>query len=357
MKIAIIGTVGVPAKYGGFETLVENIIGKNSSPEIEYIVFCSRKSYKERKKEYKGAFLKYIPFKANGVQSVIYDICSLVQASFCSDEILILGVSGCCFLPLFRLFYKKKIIINIDGLEHRREKWGPVAKRFLKKSEVIAVKYADIIVADNKGIQDYVKNEYKINSKLIAYGGDHVIYNIPKEKECEVLNLLQVNYSYSFSVCRIEPENNVLMILKAFEKAKKKLLFVGNWNKGKYGRLLYEKYKSSNYIKLLNPIYDLDVLNILRSNCEYYIHGHSAGGTNPSLVEAMFFKKTIFAFDVIYNKETTENKAIYFANDEMLAKLLSMPKKEYELVGETLYEIANRKYRWEYIVKLYESLY
>ena len=158
--ITIIGTVGVPANYGGFETLVENVIGENASKDGNYTVYCSSKSYPKRLSLYKGASLKYIPLDANGIQSIFYDILSLIQATRRSDVVLILGVSGCCFLPIYRLFSKKKLIINIDGLEHRRNKWGKWTRRFLRFSEKMAVKYADVVVADNKGIQDYVLEEY-----------------------------------------------------------------------------------------------------------------------------------------------------------------------------------------------------
>ena len=206
-KIAIIGTVGVPAKYGGFESLAENLIGTLKSKDIKYTIYCSEKAYNEKLREYKGAKLEYISFEANGAQSVIYDIISLIKASRKHEIILVLGVSGCCFLPIFRLFArKKKLVINIDGLEHRREKWGKWARLFLKFSEKMAVKYADVIIADNKGIQDYVTREYDKDSILIAYGGDHALantmsgeeeqkilkkYDYIKNKKC--INILLVN--------------------------------------------------------------------------------------------------------------------------------------------------------------------
>ena len=113
-KVAIIGTVGVPASYGGFETLVENMIGKNASEDVEYLVYCSGKSYKERLVSYKGAKLDYISLKANGFQSTPYDIISMIKTTNKFDVALVLGVSGCIFLPIFRLWFKKKLIVNID---------------------------------------------------------------------------------------------------------------------------------------------------------------------------------------------------------------------------------------------------
>ena len=231
IKISIIGTVGVPANYGGFESLVENIIGDNSLREVHYTVFCSSRNYSRKQESYKGADLKYVALNANGSQSVLYDILCLLKATKKSDLILILGVSGCCFLPLYRLFSKKRLIINIDGLEHQRDKWGKWTKRFLKFSECMAVRFGDVIVADNKGIQDYVKEEYGKDAELIAYGGDHVLCDI-HEIENDILERYALkSLDYSFSVCRIEPENNVHITLEAFKRTEKNLVFVGNWER------------------------------------------------------------------------------------------------------------------------------
>lgn len=353
-KVAIIGTVGVPANYGGFETLVENIIGKNASEGIEYTVFCSSKSYKEQKTEYKGAKLKYINLKANGAQSTPYDILSMMKTTNKYDVALVLGVSGCIFLPIFRLWFRNKLIVNIDGLEHRREKWGRFAKWFLLKSEAMAVKYADVVVADNKGIQDYVTEAYGKESALIAYGGDHVERQVADEVQDRVLTEYGVEKDdYAISVCRIEPENNCHVILEAFSKTNKKLIYIGNWERSEYGKALKEKYSKFPNINIHTPEYDLDTLYALRSHAAMYIHGHSAGGTNPSLVEAMFFGKPILAFDVIYNRATTDEQAYYFKDSHGLLKLINQD----ELNGDEMRTVAQKQYTWKKIASQYEALY
>lgn len=357
MKVAIIGTVGVPANYGGFETLVEQLVRHNSSEDIQYAVYCSKKSYNEERWVYHGAKTEYVGLGANGIQSIPYDILSLIKASRKSDVILVLGVSGCAFLPVFRLFSKKKLIINIDGLEHRRDKWNKWIRKFLKYSEAQAVKYGDVIVTDNKGITDYVLDEYGKHSELIAYGGDHVLTDVDKELTEKVLNDYGiVKDEYALGICRIEPENNVHTILKAFETAKKKIVFIGNWQKSEYGKTLAEKYKDSQYVRITPAVYDLNVLNVIRSNCSVYLHGHSAGGTNPSLVEAMFFEKPLIAFDCVYNRESTENKASYFKDSEGLVGLLNGSSEQYSN-GADMLEIARRRYTWQTIARQYESLY
>lgn len=353
-NVAIIGTVGVPANYGGFETLVENIIGDNASSNIEYTVFCSGQSYNQKNNTYKGAKLQYINLKANGAQSTLYDIVSMLKTSNKYDVALVLGVSGCIFLPIFRLWYKKKLIVNIDGLEHKRDKWGTFAKWFLRKSEAMAVKYADVIVADNKGIQDYVHETYYKDSVLIAYGGDHVRKDIPSEKQAEILSEYGVNKGdYAISVCRIEPENNCHLILEAFSKTQMPLVYIGNWNRSEYGRELKERYSKYPNLIIHDPEYDLDVLYSLRASAKVYVHGHSAGGTNPSLVEAMFFGKPIVAFDVIYNRATTDNKAYYFKKSADIVELLQSG----DLEGDSMKVLAESKYTWKQIAAQYESLY
>lgn len=353
-NITIIGTQGVPANYGGFESLVENIIGENKSSNVNYTVFCSSKDLPQHISEYKGAKLKYIPLSANGVQSIPYDMLSLLKVPKETDIILVLGVSGALILPFFRLFSKKKLVVNIDGLEHRRDKWGKVARWFLKLSENMAVKYADVIVSDNKGIQDYVRTEYGKDSVLIAYGGDHAIRDIEPKFEDETLTRFGLEPNgYAITVCRIEPENNCHNTLEAFSKTDKKLIFIGNWNRSEYGRNLKEKYSKFPNIIIQDPIYDIDVLYALRKNAGIYIHGHSAGGTNPSLVEAMFFDCPILCYDVVYNRATTHNRAYYWENVDSLVQLLQHDN----LSGDAMKVIAHENYTWAAITSQYEALY
>ena len=353
-KVAIIGTQGIPANYGGFETLVENIIGDNCSGDIQYTVFCSSKDMPSKIKEHKGARLKYVPLRANGVQSIPYDILSMMRSIRGYDTILILGVSGCIFLPVFKLFCRKKVIVNIDGLEYRRAKWKGWVKKFLKFSEKYAVRFANVIITDNKGIQDYVKQEYKKETTLIAYGGDHALIDIAQERETEILKQYVLEAGgYSMSVCRIEPENNCHMTLEAFKNSKEKLVFIGNWNRNGYSKQLREEYNGYSNIMMLDSIYDLEILHTLRKNTKYYIHGHSAGGTNPSLVEAMFFGRPILSFDVVYNRETTKNKAHYYTNADDLLQLIEQGVDN----GKELKQIASEEYTWSKIAKEYEALY
>lgn len=355
-RIAIIGTVGIPAKYGGFETLVEYLT-RNISETYEITVYCSSKAYQERLTEYNGCRLEYVNMRANGIQSTVYDIISLIKCTRKADTILILGVSGCIILPLYRLFTKKRLIINIDGLEWKRAKWGKFAKWFLKFSERLAVQYGTEIVSDNKVIQNYVKEEYGKESTLIAYGADHVQSLTLSKITLEKFPFLSA--PYALKVCRIEPENNIDMVLEAFEQIPDKtIVMIGNWDKSEYGIKLKSKFSNTQNIYLLDPIYDQTILNEIRSNCDFYVHGHSAGGTNPSLVEAMSLGLPILAYGVDYNRETTENNALYYMNvDDMITIMKTMKPTELTTVGSKMKEIADRRYRWSKISEDYSKLF
>lgn len=355
-RVAIIGTVGLPATYGGWETLVDHLT-RHLSREFDISVFCSSKRYDQKLSTYNGAKLKYIHLDANGIESIPYDLVSMLKSLRDADTLLILGVSGCIFLPIIKLFSSRKIIVNIDGLEWKRAKWGRIARWFLKVSEGVAVRTADITVADNREIQRYIAAEYGVSSQLIAYGGDHVSHQSFDENAN-----LEYPFGvsrYAFKVCRIEPENNLDIILEAFSQFSDiNLVIVGNWSNSEYGKELKQKYKNYDHIYLLDPIYEQDSLNQLRSNCYIYLHGHSAGGTNPSLVEAMYLGLPVIAYEVAYNRETTCNKAMYFTSkNELIDILRSVKPNELEVVAENLKRCAVEDYTWREIAVKYASLF
>ena len=354
VRVGIIGTVGVPAKYGGFESLIENLLDCNNG-EVNYLIICSSHSYEVKKSKYKDADLKYIPLQANGFSSILYDGLSLLYCTSKKlDIILVLGVSGAIFLPLIKLFCQSKIICNIDGMEWKRNKWNRIAKTFLKFSERMAVRFSDILISDNQGITDYIDQSYNKKSFIIAYGSDPLSIGVGS-------NLLGkynlIKNKYYFKVCRIEPENNLEIILKAFSnfKIELPLVIVGNWNHSKFSRKLRDEYGKLKNIILIDPIYEKELLNELRGNCKAYIHGHSAGGTNPSLIEAMGMALPIVAFDVNFNRYTLNNLGAYFSNSLELSEILI--KQKFITEGEIIYQLFTEKYSKEKIAEQYLFLF
>lgn len=352
-KIAILGIVGVPGRYGGFETLAENLVDfhlRQNLPE-QIIVYCSIKAYdKERSSKFKHADLLYLPLSANGVSSIAYDIISLFHAAFCRvDRILLLGVSGAIAIPIIRVFSRSEITVNIDGLEWKRAKWRSFAKKFLKFSERIAVRYSHKVIADNQAIAEYVADEYGQECKVIAYGGDHA--NLAAT---DVSLAAKLPDEFALSLCRIEPENNVELILDAWQNDGLPLVFVGNWDHSEFGSTLKSKYQDHSNIHLIDPVYDPRLLKGIREKATVYVHGHSAGGTNPSLVEMMHFGIPVVAFDCTYNRHTTKNKAMYFSTlPNLRATLEALARAENSQIGTEMKSIAQEFYVWDKIGQQY----
>jgi len=367
--VAIIGCKGIPGNYGGFETLAENLV-LNLSTQCDFVVYCSRPGYTEHPEEYNGAKLRYLPLDANGVQSIPYDIWSMIDASRKADVLLILGVSGCIFLPILRLFCRGKIFVNLDGMDWKRPKWGWLARKFLKFSEAVAAKFAHGLVADNEVIRDYIREEYGRDSSLVEYGGDNARAKFSTSRNAELSvvsmhkhgadeDIVETGFDqYAIAVCRIEPENNVHMTLEAFAgNASIPLVFIGNWDNNEYGSKLKNRYAADPNILLLDPIFEPGKLYALRSNASLYVHGHSSGGTNPSLVESMSLGLPVIAYDVVFNRATTENKAVYFSSAESLCEVLdNLEQNDLQENAARMRELADRRYSWNIVTAKYASM-
>ncbi len=352
-KIAVIGTVGVPACYGGFETLAENLalFNQRLATPHDLTIVCSGKAYSHHPDHFAGAKLSYIPLSANGAQAIPYDIWSLLRV--CRqrpDVILLLGHAGAYVLPLLRLFTRARFVTNVDGIEWKRDKWGWLTKQIIRLGEIMAARFSHEIIADNHGIADHVQSQYAKPSHVIAYGGDHAVEFEPKPIRPD-LNLPQ---RFAFKVARIEPENNIEMVLQGFaDFGELPLVVIGNWKNSTYGVDLVERFGSLRNMHLIDPIYDLQTLYDIRRSAQLYVHGHSAGGTNPSLVEVMHFGVPILAFDCAFNRHTTADAATYFKDAADLTNKLAEGTLE---DGAKMREIAQDRYTWDVVGKAYFDL-
>lgn len=352
----IIGTVGVPGNYGGFETLAENLVRFHSERRLDgrLSVYCSARAFETRPPKYCGTELRYINLQANGPQSILYDILSLFDAvRRREDVIVLLGVSGALALPLIRTVSRVRILTNIDGVEWKREKWRGLARLILRWSERAAVRWSHAVIADNAAIADHVRERYHTDCHIIAYGGDHALSVGPEADPS-----LSMPRDYALALCRIEPENNIGMILEAFSRMPERdIVFVGNWGNSDYGRELRSRFRDQNNIYLIDPVYDAGRLRWIREGARVYVHGHSAGGTNPSLVEMMHFGIPVIAHGCSFNRHTTEGRARYFDSaDALISEVIGMDDTRAQEIGRDMREIAQRRYTWEVVAGKYFEL-
>lgn len=345
----------MPGNYGGFETLAENLVQyhEKMARADSLTVYCSAKAFDVKPKTYRTARLQYIDLEANGPQSIAYDMVSMFRTLRGQDDcILVLGVSGALALPVLRVVGRPRIITNIDGIEWKRSKWKGLAKFVLRLSEWAAVRFSHVVIADNQAISDYVTEVYGVPCEVIPYGGDHALGPDP-----DTASVAYLPEAYALALCRIEPENNVAMILEAFASLDTPLVFVGNWDKSAYGRGLKAHYSAHPRIIVHDPIYEPGKLRALRDQATIYVHGHSAGGTNPSLVEMMHFGIPVLAHDCSFNRHTTEEKAVYFLTADELAHAIQALDAENAIrIGADMREIACRRYTWDQVGQSYFSL-
>ncbi|MDG3042259.1 DUF1972 domain-containing protein [Roseicyclus marinus] len=358
-RIALLGTVGVPARYGGFETLATELIHAAEAQGLSdrFTVWCSAKQTgPERPASYRGAHLHYLPLSANGAQSIAYDALSLRQAAQTDhDAALLLGVSGAMALPFIRARSRMRIIAHLDGIEWQRPKWGRLARTILRRSEAMAARHADVIIADNPEIATHIRQSYGREPVEIAYGHEHALSTTPAP-----IDDLALPPAYAFALARAEPENNLATILAAFTENPSHLPLVAmaNWQATGHGRALRSRYADHPHIRLLDAEYDPGRLRAIRSRATLYLHGHSAGGTNPALVEMMGIGRPVAAWDCSFNRATTGGAAAYFDSARSLRALIPVltdPRLAHGMAAE-LRAIARRRYRWRDVTQAYFHL-
>lgn len=357
MRIAVIGTRGIPNNYGGFEQCAEylalGLVGKGH----EVIVYNSH-NHDYQSSKWNGVEIvhKYDPeHKAGTLGQFIYDLnCILDVRKRNCDIILQLGYTSSTIwgwlLPAGAI-----TTTNMDGLEWKRSKYHPLVQRFLTYAEGWGIKYSDYLISDSVAIQKYLKDKYSVDSTFIPYGADEFV------TPCSdvVVGFGLVPYQYDLLIARLEPENSLEIVLDGVAKsgAQRPFLVVGN-NNTKYGSYLVRKYLDCNYIRFLGGIYDIDKLNHIRYYSNIYFHGHTVGGTNPSLLEAMASGALISAHNNNFNKSILGRHALYFqTSDEVAAQLETVDKntEEHQSYLNANLEKIRQKYSWKRIVHQYEE--
>lgn len=352
-KLYVVGIVGVPGQYGGFETLVEYLLDARDLKKKKVYVFCEKNVGKDRPSSYKGANLIYLPLKANGGQSILYDALGMLIGAFKGTHVLILGTSATIFLPIFRVFFPRvRFVVNMAGLEWSRSKWGWVARKILLLNEWAAAKFSHKLIADNEGLLDYVRERYEVEGEYIPYGGDQYLDLVAEDKVFEEWDIPRSGYD--FAIARAQSDNNLDLILDAYADLGVPLVYVSNWDSSEYGKELKSKYSSCKNIHMIGPVYSPEKVAALHKGAGMYVHGHSSGGTNPTLVEAMWSGLPILAFDVSFNRYTTESSAAYFSSkDELVELRRRVAGSEFERSGQRHAETARKRYSWDSVCKRY----
>ena len=368
MKIAFISTRGIPNNYGGFEQFAEYISVGLVERGHEVVVYSPHfHPYKEN--SYKGVRIKHIyspeTWMGSSVGSFFYDFASLKDALKNEKFDIIYEAGYTSIVPAYIWFNVKNIkypifTTNMDGLEYKRTKFNKWVQKFVFWEERMTVKHSHYLIADNMGIQDYYKEKYGKESKFLAYGANiHDNYNIEYLKEYNL-----TPNEYFLLIARLEPENNISMAIEGYlaskEKGKRPLIIVGKTNTP-HGKELVAKYGNEKSIRFVGGIYEFDKINSIRHFSFAYFHGHSVGGTNPSLLEAMASDCFILANDNIFNKAVLGNNAIYYQSSPNVTDLLNQidklaEKYKDEFIKNNL-DVIRNEYSWERLVDEHEKYF
>lgn len=357
MRVGILGTRGIPNAYGGFEQFAQFLaLGLTRRGHEVFVYNSSDHPYQEN--QWNGVQIihcKDWEKRIGTAGQFLYDYnCFRDAARRDYDILLQLGYTSSSVW--YRLWPSKAVnIVNMDGLEWKRSKYNRLTQRFLRKAEGWAAKYADVLVADSTGIRNYLREHYDKDSVYIPYGAD-----IPETYETTALDRLNLAVDgYLLVMARMEPENNIEMILRGWIASDQEwpLVIIGN-TANAFGRYLTETYRQEK-IRFIGAIYDLATVNALRHCSHLYFHGHSVGGTNPSLLEAMACGCDIAAHDNIFNSAVLGADARYFSTPEGVSSILTT---EPSVQIKTEWRERNlaklmREYRWEKIIDDYENLF
>lgn len=355
MKIAILGTRGIPNHYGGFEQFAEYLaVGLNDKGHDVTVYNGHAHPFQER--EFKGARIKHLYDPENKIGTAgqfIYDLfCILDSRKETYDVILQLGYTSS---SVFFDFHPSKsvVVTNMDGLEWKRTKYNRLVQKFLESAEALAVKKSDFLISDSIGIQNYIKNKYDIDSFYIPYGAN--VVDIYEEGICEKFDVEP--YRYDMLVARLEPENSLEVILDGVVKAStdRTFLVIGK-HETKYGRYLKRKFANVSRIRFVGGVYNQDYLNNLRNFSNIYFHGHTVGGTNPSLLEAMASNALICAHKNEFNSAILGKDAFFFEKSEDIKQIIeTTQKKNHQKVLRNNIAKIQETYNWNTIIEQYEK--
>lgn len=379
-NIFIIGSKGIPANYGGFETFVDELVSRQQNKNIKYHVACL--SDNDNETEYHGAHCFNVKVPNIGpAKAVYYDLAALKYCvKYIKDNNIddaVVYILACRIGPFVGKYVKKlhklncKVYVNPDGHEWKRAKWNYFIRKYWKLSEKLMVKHADLLICDSKNIEKYIQKDYKQYSPkttFIAYGADTSKSTLKDDAE-KLLNWYKEKgvqaKEYYLVVGRFVPENNYETMIKEFMKSdtKKDFVLITNVEQNKFYEILKNEthFDQDKRIKFVGTVYDQQLLKKIRENAYGYLHGHEVGGTNPSLLEALATTDLNLLLDVGFNKEVGEDGAVYWNKEEgnlanLIGKLENIDNDQLKNLSSKAKQRIDSEYSWNYIVRKYEGL-
>jgi len=357
--LRILGTRGIPAQHGGFETFAERLALYLLARGWRVTVYCQDEGPGEiYQDQWHGVDLVHIPVnRPDAFGTIIFDWFSTCHAARCKSPVLTLGYNTAVFSFRYRL---KGItnLINMDGIEWRRDKWTFLQKTWLFVNERLGGLLGNHLIADNPGIQEHLSGfaaERKIT--MIPYGSDRV-----EHADTEKLEIYGLESDrYALVIARPEPENSILEIVRAFSSRMRgiKLVVLGRFEPD--SNPYHKTVMDSASIEVVFPgaIYDQGVVAALRKHCRLYLHGHKVGGTNPSLVEALGAGSAVLAYDNKFNRWVAGEAAHYFREEEDCRTKLDLLLEDKQLLAsmrQESYRLHQEKFEWPHVLDQYEQL-
>ncbi|CAL8968612.1 hypothetical protein PROP_00333 [Propionicimonas sp. T2.31MG-18] len=356
MRVALIGTRGVPARYGGFETAIEEVGSRLAARGHEVVVYCRPADGEAILDEYLGMELVNLPsVRRRSLETISHTALSVLHRSLAGvDSAIVFNAANAPLLPVVRA-RGIPVATHVDGLEWKRAKWGPIGSRYYRMGEAMAVRWSDALIADAQGIADYYRDKFSAQTRLIAYGAP--ILTEPGSGRLRELGLEP--HGYHLVVARFEPENHVLEIVRGYvaSDAARPLVVVGSAPySDEYTAAIHEA--ADERVRLVGGLWDQELLDQLYANALTYLHGHSVGGTNPSLLRAAGAAAFVVAFDVSFNREVVGPFAEYFADEAGVGAALRLAEADPASARDRGLDLQRdiARYSWDDVADAYERL-
>jgi glycosyltransferase involved in cell wall biosynthesis len=360
LKVALIGTRGVPARYGGFETAVEQIGSRLAYRGHRVIVFCRPPAdgTSERPPSYKGMDLVHLPaMRRRSLETLSHTALSVINPVLRGvDSAILFNAANSPLLPVLRA-RRIPTATHVDGIEWKRAKWQGAGRYYYRAAEAVAVKLSDALIADARGIAEYYREEFGADTREIAYGAP--VIDSPRTDKLAGIGLEPRRFH--LVVARFEPENHILEIVEGYRRSGSLLPLVvagAAPYSPDYTQSVHEAAGEAD-VRFIGSVWDQELLNQLYANCASYLHGHSVGGTNPSLLRASGAGAAVIAYDVVFNREVLDGNGLFFSDPDGVATALATVREDPRAawgMGERLRADIGPRYDWDDVTDRYEEL-